>query len=195
MTSRQGSGVAWYVGIPEAGKTTLAVHDACSAAATNGWPLVVLDTAGVDQLAHVPAARSVAELERQVWTEGVHARFVPDDQEDVDLVCDLVLARRRVNLLVDEAADWLDAHRGKHSPLMRLLRRHRHARARVFLTTQHLSADVPQTALSCAPQLYVFRCVAPAVLDRLQRDYNLDPAIVANLPQGSYLRVSTGFDR
>jgi len=187
------TGGAWYVGVTGSGKTTLALQHAGEASRENGWPVLAIDTGGVDQLAHVPAARSVSELVRQVWSEGVHARIVPNDQNDVDDVVNACLHFRHVNLIVDEAADWIDSARGARSPLMKLLRRHRHARARIFLTTQHLSADVPQRALSCGPALYVFHCDSGAVLDRLERDYGLDRGTVRNLPRGKYLRVQLGF--
>lgn len=77
--------------------------------------------------------------------------------------------------------------------MLRLLRAYRHAPAHVLLTTQHLSGDVPQEALSCAPRLHVFRCTAPAVLDRLEREYAMDRHMLSQLPQGQFVTIQTGF--
>jgi ABC-type taurine transport system ATPase subunit len=135
----------------------------------------------------------VSEAVERVWTHRRHARLVPRDREDVEAVARAVIAGRDCNLLVDEAAFWVSAHKGRDSALLRLLRAWRHARASVLLTTQHLTGDVSQSALSCAPVLFVFRCTSPAVLDRLERDFGVDRRRVAALPRGRFLRVESGF--
>lgn len=159
----------------------------------NRYPALVIDSGGVAQLAHVPRARSTDDLIRRVWGQRTHAAITPADADQVDALARAVLAAGRVNVLVDEAGFWLGSTKGKGSPLLRLLRAWRHARANVLLTTQHLSGDVSQAALSCAPTLYVFRCTSAAVLERLERDYGLAPARVRGLQRGSFLRVETGF--
>lgn len=190
---RTSTGCAWYVGIPGAGKTTLAVSHLARDAAANRWPAVVLDSSDVAQLAHVPHVANVDELAAAVWERGEHVALVPRDGAEVERVCDLVLRLRRVNLLVDEAAFWISSNKGRDSSLLRLMRAHRHAQARLYLTTQHLSADVPQAALSCAPELFVFRCTSPVVLERLEREFAIDPELVRELPRGSFIRHTTGF--
>lgn len=190
---RDSTGVAWYVGIPGAGKTTLAVTHLAQDASANRWPCIVVDSSDVAQLAHVPHVRGLAELEHAVWARGEHAAIIPRDAAEVEEIAARVLELGRVNLLIDEAAFWISSRKGTDGALLRLMRAHRHAQARLYLTTQHLSADVPQAALSCAPVLYVFRCTSPVVLERLEREFGLDPSQVSTLPRGTFIRHETGF--
>lgn len=187
------SGVAWYVGIPEAGKTTLAAHHLADHARLNRRPCLVIDSQGVRNFATWRYARDLGELAELVWRDGQHAAFTPRDEADVERVCAALLEAGHVNVLVDEAAFWMNAHTWRKGLLGRVMRAHRHCQVRLLLTTQHLSGDVPQGALSCAPDLYVFRCTAAAVLARLEQDYGLQPLEVAALPQGRFLHVHQGF--
>lgn len=187
------SSVAWYVGIPGAGKTTLAAHHLAEKCRANGNPCLIVDSGGVAQLAAVQHAPSATAAMKLVWQKRQHAAFVPRDAAEVEAVAASVLEFGRVNVLIDEAAFWLSSRKGLDSNILRLLRAHRHARAHVLLTTQHLSADVPQAALSCAPTLWVFRCTSPAVLDRLEKAFGLDRALVSKLERGRFIRVETGF--
>lgn len=123
---------------------------------------------------------------------GVHAAYFPRTREEVDAIVRACLNPGRVNLLVDEAHNWLTSRKGVDGPLLKLMRAHRHAEANVLLTSQHFTADVPQEARSCSPRIYVFRCTGPRVLEVL-RDEGIDSELVANLPQLSYLEHYTGF--
>lgn len=187
------TGVRWYVGVPASGKTTLAAAQAAELVAATGWPVLAIDSAGVAQLGQVPHVTSVEAVLDHAWTRRQHVAFIPRDEDQVTEIVQAVLARGRVILLVDEAAFWIDARKGSGSPLLRLMRAHRHARVFLLLTTQHFSGDVSQQALSCAPTLYVFRCTSPAVLDRLEREYGLDRRAIANLGQGQFIKVESGF--
>jgi hypothetical protein len=187
------SSCRWYVGIPGAGKTTLARRHACELAAAERKPIVFVDSAGVANFEDVQHARSLKDLVRLVWIDGQHAAWIPSSSEDVEQLVGQVAARGSVVLLVDEAAFWLSSSRGRGGGLLRLMRAHRHARVHLLLTTQHLSGDVPQEALSCAPDLYVFRCTSPAVLDRLEREYGVNRREVSCLTRGEFLHLSTSF--
>lgn len=184
---------AWYVGIPRAGKTRLAVSHAVVAARETGWPVLAIDSQGVSNFKGWPHARTAAAAIESVWGQRSTVAFMPNDAGDMEQIIQATLRAGRVHLLVDEAAYWLDSRRGRGGSMLRILRTFRHLPAHVLLTTQHLSGDVPQEALSCAPSLYVFRCTAPAVLDRLEREYAVPRATVANLEQGRFLTIRSGF--
>lgn len=184
---------AWYVGIPRAGKTRLAHSHLVQQCKRSRWPGLVVDSQGVDNFQAWPKAASTDEAGASIWGARRSIAYTPPDAECFEAIIRQVLDRGRCNLLIDEAAFWLGAHRGRGGSLLRLLRAYRHAPASVFLTTQHLSGDVPQEALSCAPELFVFRCTSPAVLDRLEREYSADRRQIAALPQGCFVRISQGF--
>jgi hypothetical protein len=187
------SSCRWYVGIPGAGKTTLARRHACELSAAEKKPILFLDSAGVANFEDVQHARTLKDLAHLVWTRGEHAAWIPTSSEEVEALVHLVAARGSIVLLVDEAAFWLSSSRGRGGGLLRLMRAHRHARVHLLLTTQHLSGDVPQEALSCAPDLYVFRCTSPVVLDRLEREYGVERRKVSCLTRGEFLHLSTSF--
>jgi hypothetical protein len=184
--------LAWYFGIPGAGKTTLATRHAAELVRRTGWPVLVVNTESVRQLAGIADAGSPRAACERVWLERRNAAFVPESQADVDYVIAQADRRGRVVLLVDEAAVWITAH-DRHGAMLRLMRSHRHKRVAMLLTTQHLSGDCPQEALSCAPVLYVFNCSSGAVHDRLRERFDIDPRLVASLPRGRYIRIRTGF--
>lgn len=73
------------------------------------------------------------------------------------------------------------------------MRATQHVQTRLYLTTQHFTADIPQAALSCAPDLFVFRCTSPRVLEVLERNFGMDTEHVRRLPQFHYLQHRTSF--
>lgn len=184
---------AWYVGIPRAGKTRLAHAHAVQLGRSTGWPVLIVDSQGVGNFSKWPHSPTAAKAVEDVWRFRRSVAVIPNGPDDVEQLVRATLSAGRVVLLIDEAAFWLSSSRGKGGSLLRLLRAYRHAPACVLLTTQHLSGDVPQEALSCAPTIYAFRCTAPAVLDRLEREYAVDRQLVSQLPQGQFLTLRTGF--
>lgn len=190
--------VAWYLGIPEAGKTWLALEHLKQAIRTNGWPALVIDTQGEEHFRHIPHARNVREAIEWVWGAGRNAAIGPHlEAEEVEALAQACLDPGHVNVLVDEAATWLAQGRGqsrdgKEGPLLRLIRTRRHAKCCLLLTTQHLTGDVPTAAISCAPRLYVFRCTELNVLDRLKRE-GVDPEAAKVLPAREYIEHYAGF--
>lgn len=187
------TGTSWYIGCPASGKTTLARAHAIRAAKRNGWPVLVIDTEGVAQLAGIPRVRTVLHAIRRVFVERKSASFMPNDAAEVSALLERARRPGRVNLLVDEAHVWLSARSAVTDPLLRLMRAHRHAKVNLFLTTQHLSGDIPQAALACSPVLHVFRCTSPSTLDRLEKCFSLPRERVRALRQFRYLRVCEGF--
>ncbi len=120
-------------------------------------------------------------------------RFVPHSLEDLDSLLRGLRAGKRIVILVDEAHYWLSAQSGSSTELVHLMRESQHAQADVFLTTQHLSGDVPQSALSCTSRLLVFRCTAPRVLQVLEREFGIGRARASSLRQFHYLEKRIGF--
>jgi len=156
-------------------------------------PVCVIDSAVVHNFTDVPL-HTVDEAIDALWKEPRGTcRIVPRSIEDVDRICRAIQAGKDCILLVDEAHFWLSAQSGVSSELTKLMRATQHARADLFLTTQHLTGDVPQTALSCTSHLYVFRCTAPRVLQTLEREFGFDRQAVANLPQHAFLEKVMGF--
>lgn len=188
------TGTSYYVGAPASGKTTLARAHAIEAHLENRWPVLVIDSEGAAQLRGFAKVQSVEQAIERVWGQGLSCSFRPDDANQVERLLAAVHRPGRVNLLVDEVHLWLSSRSAVTDPLLRLMRAHRHSKVRIFLTTQHLSGDVPQAALSCAPVLHVFRCTGPATLDRLEKQFGIDPRIVRNLRQLQYLRHYEGFE-
>lgn len=187
------TGVAWYVGCPASGKTTLARAHAIRASAENHWPVLVIDSESVQQLAGFARARSVKAAIQSIWTRRESCAFMPHSSKQIEQLLRSCHSPGRVNLLVDEAHLWLSARSPVTATLLRLMRAHRHSKLRLFLTTQHLSGDVPQAALACSPRLFVFRCTSPATLDRLEREFGMDRLRISELPQWNYLQHFAGF--
>ena len=187
------TGVSWYVGIPASGKTTLAGHHAADFVARSGWPCIVVDTEGAAQADIAQRAASLSDVIELAWGERQSCAWQPDDLREVVALAHAAREAGQVALLIDEAACYVTSRRGREGPILRLMRAHRHAQVRLYLTTQHLSGDVPQEAISCAPDLFVFRNEARVVLDRLEADYNLPRDVVSKLPQGAYLHKRLGF--
>lgn len=178
--------------MPGSGKTYLSLEHLRDAIRSTGWPAILVDSIGDEHLDGMPHARSVREALEWTFGAGQNSAFRPDSVEEVDALVRACMEPGRVNLWVDEAPFWLSSRKGTGGPLVKLMRTHRHARANVFLTAQHLTGDVPQEALSCAPELYVFRCTAPAVLQRLERE-GLDVERIRNLQPREFVRHYEGF--
>lgn len=189
----QRTGTAWYVGIPKSGKTTLARAHAIEAARENRFPILVIDSEGVAQLEGFAHARSVEHARAAVFERRLSCAYHPNDREEVWELLRSCRKPGRVNVLIDEAHLWLSAGSSSRDPMLQLMRSHRHARVRLFLTTQHLSGDVPQAAISCAPEVFVFRCTGQPTLDRMETQWGIRPEVARNLRQFHYLRHYEGF--
>lgn len=181
-------GIAWYVGAPGTGKTTLALEHAGELSRATGWPVLVLDSTRARQFAGYPHAANVdAAIARLYGQARGHAVYSPEDVADVEALCRALRAGGRVVLLLDESAFWLSSQAGRGGELLRLMRGWRHADVRVLLTTQHLSGDVPQEAWACAPRVYVFRQASPAAWALLEKRFQLAPELVRELRVGEFV--------
>lgn len=181
-TSRP-NGVAWYVGAPQTGKTTAACVHARQWASELGRPILVVDSMGTRDFANLRHYDDLTELVEAVWTRGESAAIQPAQVADVDRVCNAARAGGDVVVLVDEAHFWTRAS----NPLLRLMRGTQHSRTRVLCTTQHLSGDVPQAALACDPDLFVFRTSSPRSLERLEREFGVPSDVARSLPRYGFL--------
>lgn len=190
------TGIAWYVGVPNSGKSTLARAHAIRAAKENRWPLLVIDTERVANFRELDHARSVASVVERLWKRRVSVAFTPNTTEEALAVFEAVHKAGRVNMVIDEAPAWFDARRGGRirEVILRLMRSHRHSKVRLFLTAHHLTGDVPDAAISCSPELFVFRCTSARSLDRLEAHFGLDRERVRSLGQYVFLRVFEGFE-
>lgn len=184
-----GSSVSVYVGSPGAGKTTLALRHAAELIQATGWPAIVVDLGAVSTFEAQPHVSSVREALEAAVGRGEHAYWTPRELGETEQLFAGVGAAREIVLLIDESHYLLA--RQRHAPeLMRLMRAHRHRRVHVLLTTQALSNDVPQEALACAPTLYVMRTTALTSLERLEREYGLQPDAVRAQAVGDFFRVN-----
>ena len=177
-------GVYWYVGAPTAGKTTLALHHLREDIKETRWPALIIDSQGVAQFNDVPHADSVVQAITWVWKEGRHAAYTPTGVEEVNQLAGAIRRGKRVHVLVDEARYWMSAH-SITPEISRLMRVWQHSQITIRLTSQRLE-DIHQDAIACTTKLYAFRTVAPRTLERLERDFGLDPNKVKSLPRGSY---------
>jgi hypothetical protein len=188
---------AWYVGIPRAGKTRLAHAHVVQLAKATGRPALVIDAQGADNFAAWPHVASLEEALLTVYGLRKSCAWTPTGPSDNDDVAALARAARTAkgaHLLFDEASFWLSSSRGRGGDLLRLARVFRHAETSLLFTTQHLSGDVPQEAITCADRLHVFRCTSPRALQVLQTGFNVDASRVRSLPQGRYLTIEQGFE-
>lgn len=185
--------VCWIIGIPQSGKTTLAVSRAVARARERGVPLFAIDGANVAQLRGFPARASVLEALEASFARGEDSRVRPRSLEELDALLRGIRAGKNAVVLIDEAHRWLSARDGSSGELLHLMRETQHARIDLFATTQHLTGDVPQAAISCTARVLVFRCTAQVVLDRLEREWSAPRRTVASLPQFHYVELVIGF--
>lgn len=128
-----------------------------------------------------------------LYTRRSSVAFKPRDLGELDAVLRALRAGKDAVLLVDEAHTFLSAQSGSSAELVHAMREAQHARLDVFLTTQHLSGDIPQSALSCTSTLHIFRCSAPRVLRLLEAEWGIPRARVASLPRFRFLTLRIGF--
>jgi hypothetical protein len=153
----------------------------------------VIDTRRADQLARVPHVDTLDAALRSLWIDGASVAWKPRSIDDVDAACRAVAAGKRVLVLIDESHRWLSASSGCSAELVSLMRANQHERTHLFLATQHFSGDIPQSALGCAPDVYVFRTTSWRARKILRDEFNIDPTSAATLPKYHYLQHSSGF--
>ncbi len=189
---RYESGVIWYAGAPNTGKTTLALKHAHEIVIATRRPVMVLDSISAKNFREEYHEENVEELVEGAWLDGVHTWYTPKSREEVEQICDACYHAGNIVLIIDETANWLTAKSGIDTGLLRLMRSHRHCLVNVLLTTQHLSGDIPQAAFACDPDIYLFLTTAPAALKVIERDFGQDGEHVRHLRQGEHLFLPSG---
>jgi hypothetical protein len=187
------TGVAWYVGAPQTGKTTLAVRHAGALVTSTGRPLLVLDWGGVNNFRDSYHVRTPEAAIEELYGEGEHCFYTPASREDADRLLAAVLEAGETNVLVDEAHYMLGRH-GTSKPLLRMMRAHAHVGVFVLCTSQHYTGDVTSEARSCSPIMHVFRTTAELSLDLLRKSYDLEPRKLVALPTGAHYRLDLATD-
>lgn len=190
----EGSGIEWFVGAPESGKTTLALKHAFALVEMRRVPLIVVDNGHIPMFADKYHEQNIDELCEGVWREGVSCYYTPKDPLiDVDIICDACYEAKDCIILIDETNYSVTARSPVKSGFLRLMRSHQHCRVHVLCTTQHLSGDIPAACFSCAPHVYIFRTTSRPALKMIEEEWNLDRNTAMNLPQFEYREHYSGF--
>lgn len=185
---------AWYVGCPRAGKTYLALQHVLEDQRATRFPVLLVDSTEADNFDGIEHATNCEDALIGLLAERrPMIAWTPRDGDEMDAGARAIKAAGRMHVLIDEAAYWIGASRGRGGSLLRLLRAYRHAQVSLHLTTQHFSGDVSAEALACAPDIYCFRTTSTPALVALERDYGLNPAEVSALPAREYKHVRLGF--
>lgn len=187
--------MGWYIGVPGAGKTWLARAHSIEHIDRTGWPCIVVDPIGESDVdvggwesqgfVRVESARDVL----RAYVAGCCVVWTPAEMREADAVFAAIGKRGRCVLVVDEAWRFLGSSSTRESPLLALMRTHRHRSVRVLLTAQHVGADVPQAALACAPEFFVFRTTSTTSLKRLA-ELGIATSRLGSLARGRFVRFS-----
>ena len=177
--------VSYYVGIPESGKTTLARRRTADDIGATGYPAIIIDSMLAGNLADIPAATDPSQVVERVWGQGLHTRFHPQNEHDVETVFRAVQGGRRCILLIDEFSRWAS---NVYLPeiMEEVLRTYRHLNVIVHATTQY-PGDLHRIARQCASQVYAFRCVSVGACKVLADEWGFDAEKVRAQRQGEFL--------
>ena len=177
--------VAYYVGGTGTGKTTLMLQHAVAKADERAVPIILIDSEGVigvDKF-NGETALVVDALIDAVWGRGLHARFTPSTQDQVEAVARAAKAAGGIVLAIDEISYWASgAQLGKD--LARLYRVHRHSEVDIYATSQY-PADISPLVWNVKSEVYIFRNESARAVERLAQECGLSPedrARVSSLP-------------
>jgi hypothetical protein len=185
-------GVSLFIGGPGTGKTHHALGLAIADAEKSGRPLLVIDSAGVENFDRYFATvlTDPKAVVAAVWEGGGHARYIPEDEDDVSLVFKAARAGQEVIVIIDEVSFWIE---GGAAPkeLSKLVRTYRHARVAVYLTSQYFS-DFPPWLRNCVTDAFIFRNEDARALEHIEKQWHFPPAVVAGLPDRHFLEWHYG---
>ena len=180
--------VVLYVGVPHAGKTTLALAHAAALIRETGYPLLVLDCGHAKKFLTWYHAQSVEEVGDRVWGRGQHTCYFPPNETEFNRVLDGVYGGKRCVLLVDELAFWT-TNRSVPESLARLLRGHLQIDVPVLTTTQSVR-DLERIARVCVTEAYVFYTDEDGDLEVIGGRWKISKERIFSLGVGQYVKWS-----
>lgn len=185
------TGPVLILGCPGSGKTTLGESLAYDLIDVTGAALIVADTGRVEAFDKMYHAASLAELARRVWGEGFHTAYTPEDPEDFNQLCKMIVdaaeANRARGLQVVPVILFLDElfniKPGREVPkwFSKCLREWRRILAGAFVTSQ-LYRDSGRVLKGLVSRIIVHRMTAPEDQTDLRADYGLEPEVISVLP-------------
>ena len=170
-----------YVGAPGYGKTFRALLDFRAYVAASRVGGIVVDSASVEGLRSIPQAVDLRDAIERVFARGEVIRVVPRDVDEFDSLMRVARNPGGIALFVDELSFW-----SRSKELERLCRTWRHARCSIYVTLQHIGADLAQTLLSCNPRMRVFRVSAPRSIEFLMRWHGMSPDEIRDFGVGFF---------
>jgi len=179
-------GLYVYVGVPESGKTTWARKHLEDLISSNGLPGLIVDSEGAGNLEDIPYFPKLGDALREVFKAGRNARWIPENKEEVSLLCEAVRHNRYCNLYIDEVAYYAKAGRIPE-PLEHLIRAHRHLKVNILMTSQYIT-DFAPFVRSCATEVYAFRIHDPVALKYLYGYFGFEPQEIKRLDKGDARR-------
>jgi len=187
------SGPVVLIGCPGSGKTTLARKLASEEVSRTGFPLLVIDSARVEQFQDLVHAATVRETIHRIWGQGLTTAFTPEKPEDFEKLAAAARAGKRCIILIDELKFVLPSVRSMALEFQLAMRFWRHSKLEGIYATTQSYADAARPLRAVVSRWIVFRMTAPQDLEALRQDLALDPAEIAALPQFQYKDVKVGF--
>lgn len=176
------TGPVVLIGCPGSGKTHLARQLAGADVGRTGFPLLVIDSARVDQFQDLHHAQTVREAIERVWGQGLHTAFTPEAPEQFDRLAAAARAGKRCVILIDELKNVLPSVRSMSLPFQLAMRLWRHSEIEGIYATTQSYADAARPLRAVVSKWFVFRMTAPQDLEAIRQDLALEPAEIAALP-------------
>lgn len=184
------SGLVWFCGKTQTGKTVHAIRIAFEAKERSGFPVLVIDSQGAKNFKDWPRAADRPALYEAVYGSRRDCAFTPKDEADVEGVFRTVRKMGRVILLLDEASFWISKRR-LPSDVSEAMRTWFHSGVLFLFTTQRI-ADIHGTALAIDSTIRVYRTLEGPDTDRLWEEKRVKLEEVKDLPVGAFLTIVNG---
>lgn len=185
------SGIGWYVGKPQQGKTTLALEHLAEIITIHKKPALVLDCGGAMQFRDKYHEAKTLDVIDTLWQYRENCYYTQEDIAEVDQICRAFRKAGNGILFVDEAIHTLNSKGACSEELLLLMRTRAHSNTHILLTTQNLSSDIPQTAFNCDPAVYLF-AISPSALraqETAEKLWDIPRARSTSIPQFQHIRA------